>query len=301
MSADDLRNGLSRPGTKARHLQDMLLVQWQQHVADDTLPTSGRFLFYELEQQQLVSKVKTGVRRAGQDLSDQLIHLRECGLIPWADIVDDTRHVAAWQSARTIAEYAREAADRARLDPWHLAHVRPFLICEARTVGGVLERRLSPEYIVSVASTIGQCQGFLVTDVAPHLRDPKAHVGYVGDHDLAGNDIETNTRRVLEREVGRPLRWTRIAITDEQVEGLKAQGIKPIEKTDNRYTDKRPHLAFEAEALGQLKVEALVRTWLDKLLPEPLKTVLERQEQERAEVLRALDRRTPAPRKRRAA
>ena len=298
MTARDLRNGLSRPGTKARHLQDMLLDQWQQHVVDDTLPTSGRFLFYELEQQQLVSKIKTGARRAGQDLTDQLIHLRECGLIPWADIIDDTRHVAAWQSAPTVAAYAQEAAERARLDPWHLADVRPFLICEARTVGGVLERRLSPEYIVSVTSTIDQCQGFLVTDVAPHLRDPKAHVGYVGDHDLAGNDIETNTRRVLEREVGRPLRWTRIAITDEQVEGLKAREIKPIEKTDNRYTDKRPHLAFEAEALGQLKVEALVRTWLDKLLPEPLKTVLERQEQERAEVLQKLQRQIARPRKR---
>ena len=38
---------LSRPGTKARRLQDMLLAQWRRHIADHTLPMSGRFLFYE--------------------------------------------------------------------------------------------------------------------------------------------------------------------------------------------------------------------------------------------------------------
>ena len=33
---------------------------------------------------------------------------------------------------------------------------------------------------------------------------------YVGDHDLAGNDIEANTRRVLEQEAGE-LTWNRLA------------------------------------------------------------------------------------------
>ena len=296
MTSGESLNGLSRPGTKARHLQEILLAQWRKHQTEDTLPTSGRFLFYELEQQGLVSKVKTGKRRAGQDLSDQLIALRERGLIPWADIVDDTRHVAAWQSAPTVADYARNAAEHARLDPWHKAAARPFLICEARTVGGVLERRLGPEYLVPVASTIGQCQGFLVTDVAPHLQNPRAYVLYVGDRDLAGNDIETNTRRVLERETGRSLRWKRIAITDEQVETLKAGGIEPIRKLDNRYKDKRPHLAFEAEALGQVEIETLVRTWLDAFLPEPLNAVLARQERQRAAVLRTLSPRRPGKR-----
>ena len=286
------RNGLSRPGTKARRLQEILLAQWRKHQTEDTLPTSGRFLFYELEQQGLVSKIPTGKRRAGQDLSDQLTHLRECGLMPWADIVDDTRHVAAWQSAPTVADYARTAAEHARLDPWHRAKARPFLICEARTVGGVLERRLGPEYLVPVASTIGQCQGFLVTDVAPRLRDPHGYVFYIGDHDLAGNDIETNTRRVLERETGRTIGWTRIAITDEQVETLRAEGMQPIQKEDKRYKDKRPHLAFEAESLGQVEIETLVRTWLDAFLPEPLDTVLERQTRQRAAVLRTLQNQT---------
>lgn len=292
-ATDGDRTGLSRPGTKARYLQDLLLAQWRRHVANDTLPTSGRFLFYELEQQGLVSKIPTGKRRAGQDLSDQLTRLREAGLIPWADIVDDTRHVAAWPCASTVRDYLRQAVEHARLDPWARATARPFLICEARTVGGVLERRLAPQYLVAVASTIGQCQGFLVTDVAPRLRDPRAAVLYLGDHDLAGNDIEANTRRVLEREVGRPLPWTRIAITGDQVETLRANGIAPIEKHDNRYTDKRPHLAYEAEALGQETIEALVRAHLDARLPEPLEAVLARQTRQRADVRRTLSRRRP--------
>jgi len=37
---------------------------------------------------------------------------------------------------------------------------------------------------------------------------------YVGDHDLAGNDIEANTRRVLEQEAGEQ----RLVLSGKQVE-----------------------------------------------------------------------------------
>jgi hypothetical protein len=48
-------------------------------------------------------------------------------------------------------------------------------------------------------------------------------------------------------------------------------------KTDGRYRDRRPHLAIEAEALGQVRVQNLMRSILDARLPEPLDDVLERQ------------------------
>ena len=143
-----------------------------------------------------------------------------------------------------------------------------------------------------MTATIGQCKGHLLNEVAPRL-DRRAHVGYIGDHDLAGGDIERNTRAVLERAVGFPLQWTRIAISDEQVEELRALGVEPIEKTDNRYADKRPHVAFEAEALGQERLETLVRDWLDTFLPQPLETVLEREERERVAVLGKLEAAAP--------
>ena len=103
-AARDTDDGLSKPGTKARRLQDILLAWHRAHVEAGTLPTDGRFAFYELEQQGLVSR-SCMERWPGQDLSQQLAHLRELGLIPWEDIVDTTRRVSSWRSAPTVLEY----------------------------------------------------------------------------------------------------------------------------------------------------------------------------------------------------
>ncbi len=151
----------------------------------------------------------------------------------------------------------------ARIDPWR--DMKPIVITEARTVGGVLQRRVAPEYLVPVAALIGQCTGFLMTEVIPMLRAWLA-VGrqprplYIGDYDLSGNMIEEHTRTVLERELGITLIWERLAITEAQTVTLREQGIEPIEKTDRRFKGRRgKHLAFEAEALGQDVIEGLLR------------------------------------------
>lgn len=59
-------------------------------------------------------------------------------------------------------------------------------------------------------------------------------------------------------------------------------------KRDGRRNDGRIQEAWEAEALGQGPVTAILRARLDDMLPEPLADVHEREEQERAEVRRLL-------------
>jgi hypothetical protein len=66
---------------------------------------------------------------------------------------------------------------------------------------------------------------------------------YLGDLDLAGDQIETNTRRVLER--GGTLRWERLALTQRQVD---EHNLPTIVKRDRRYNDGHPHEAGEPEA-----------------------------------------------------
>ena len=82
--------------------------------------------------------------------------------------------------------------------------------------------------------------------------------------------------------------WERLAITPEQTEPLRAAGLRPIEKRRPPFRDGRPHLAWEAEALGQAAIERLVRERLDQLLPEPLERVLERENRQREAVRRIL-------------
>jgi hypothetical protein len=89
-----------------------------------------------------------------------------------------------------------------------------MILTEARSVAGV-QRPTVSHYRCRIAATNGQCGGFLRTEIAPLLQ-PGDRVLYFGDWDLSGNQIETNTRRVLEREIGGVLRWERVALTEEQ-------------------------------------------------------------------------------------
>lgn len=71
----DIEALLSRPDSKAGRLQRALLARLAAHQREGTLPTSNRFLFYELvgkliDGEVLVSKRPTGKRRADQDLID---------------------------------------------------------------------------------------------------------------------------------------------------------------------------------------------------------------------------------------
>jgi hypothetical protein len=147
----------------------------------------------------------------------------------------------------------------------------------------VLGRGLAPAYLCPVTATNGQCGGFLHTNVVPILRDNERPVLYVGDHDPQGEDIERNTRRVLEREAG-PRGWRRVALTGEQAAGLPA-----IEKVDRRCKPPRRSMAVEVEALGQGAVTSLVKTALDELLPEPIETVQVRQRRDKQRVRLMLD------------
>src|SRR5215471_15351173 len=83
---------LSKPESKAGRLQRIVLELLREHEGAGAIPTSARFLFYELVQRGVLSKEKKGTgRRPDQDLHEALTRLRDDELIPWDWIVDETR------------------------------------------------------------------------------------------------------------------------------------------------------------------------------------------------------------------
>jgi hypothetical protein len=117
-------------------------------------------------------------------------------------------------------------------------------------------RPIASGYAVRIASTNGQCGGFLHTDIVPILESWQ-RVLYLGDLDLCGNDIEDNTHTVLEQEAGE-LQWERLALTEEQAERYS---LPRIIKTDRRSKDGRGmHEAVETEALSQRLILDIVRS-----------------------------------------
>ena len=283
-----MSDALSAPDTKKGRLQRTILdmLRAREHEPDG-LPTSTRFIYYELVQSGVIAKKrnpgKTG-RRSDQDVCDAVFWLRNVGLVPWEWIVDETRSIDDWQYANSVADFVKETVDRARIDAWD-GEAPPLILTESRSLAGVL-RNLAFEYLVPIAATNGQVGGFLRTDVAPAL-SPGQRVLYLGDFDHQGGQIEANTRSVLEGLIGGELDWERLAITEAQV---VANDLPVISKPDRRYKPLRHHDAVETEALGQSAIVNIVRDRLDDLLPEPIADVHERERAQRAKVRNALAR-----------
>lgn len=277
---------LSAAHTAKGKLQRALLELLRVHERDGTLPTSARFLFYELVQAGVVSKTRKGARRVDTDTGAALTHLRNAGLVPWEWIEDETRTLDQWRYAPSVAEYVSETVARATVDRWG-GQPAPLILCESRSLAGAL-RNVAAAYCCAIASTNGQARGFLITKVAPALQADQ-RVLYLGDWDYCGLDIEKNTRRTLVDAIGADLMWERVALTSDQVRDLS---LPVIAKPDARFKDKRAFEAVETEALGQARIVALLRDRLDELMPEPIARVLEREQRQRDEVTEQLRRLT---------
>jgi hypothetical protein len=286
---------LSAPSTKGGRLQRECLKLLREHQRNGDIPTNGRFLFYELEQRGVIPKKYDGVnpetgnsykRTPLQDVSVATMHLRKVGLVPWHWIEDETRTLSEWTYAPTVADFIRNAVDEARIDLWQ-GEEPPLIICESRATMGVL-RDLTYQYLVPITATNGQSGGFTVTDIVPLLMQDR-RVLYIGDHELRGpaDQIEQNTKRYIEEHANRSfdeIEWTKIALTEQQVDANTRLKRLAISKSDNRYKPAKRYEAIECEALGQGVLVRLIRRHLDRLLPEPIEAVREREERQRVQV-----------------
>ncbi len=296
---------LSAEHTAKGQLQRACLEVIDRYEAAGELPTSARFIYYDLRQAGYPLK-DHDARRPDQDVIDAVKHLRDAELVPWNWISDETRDVEGPLLAGTIAGWMDKMLPQARINPWP-EDGRPMIICESRGVRAAL-RATAQRYGAQITSTNGQVGGFLHTDVAPKMTE-QTSVAYFGDHNPSGSMIEANTRRVLERETTRslyapgrpvsavlPLTWERLAVTPELVEQYNAahpdRPLPPKPGTDERYADGNPHESYECEALGQQELNRLLTGWLEGLLPEPLADVQERERAQREELRELLERRS---------
>jgi len=289
---EEIEKKLSKPDSKAGRLQRHCLNLLAEHRRDGAIPTSGRFLFYELVSRGVVPKDhyrdETGNKKSrtpAQDVADASWHLRrKARIVPMDWIVDETRDLDIWQYAPSVGKYVEDTLPFARIDLWEDA-APPLIICESRSLAGVL-RRIARDYLCPIAATNGQVGGFLHTTVGPLIEGGGGtrRVLYFGDLDLSGGHIEENTRNELS-EYGE-LDWQRLAITHVQV---REHDLVPVMKTDRRFRAPKKFPAVETEALRQREIQRILTERLDAELPESLPVVLEREEQQRVAVRERLD------------
>src|SRR5215213_4705955 len=278
--------GLSKPNTKAGRLQRACLGLLAEHEEDGAIPTSNRFLFYELESRGIIPKdyrTPDGTKRPrtpGQDVSDAVYVLRELGIVPWDYIVDETRSLSRRRYATSVFGYVLDSLEGARIDLWD-DKSPPLILCESRSLAGVLEP-IASTYLCPIASTNGQGGGFLHTDIAPLVEEAglePLRVFYFGDLDFSGGHIEDNTYGVLEGYG--ELDWERLAITHSQV---RRQNLTQIDKKDHRFRPARTFPAVETEALKQVQIQQILTDALENATSVPLEEAQEAEERQRVQV-----------------
>jgi hypothetical protein len=274
---------LSGPDTKKGKLQRACLAILREHQADGALPTSGRFIFYEMLSRSVIPKLyyypngRRKPRTPAQDVAEASYHLREVGLVPWEWIVDETRDLASWSYAESVYRYVENGLSHARIDLWD-GKPPPLILSESRSLAGVL-KHIAGTYLCPIAATNGQVGGFVHTDLGPlvgRANGATQRVFYLGDLDFSGGQIEANTRKVLSRYGD--LEWERIAVTEKQAH---SHSLTPISKPDKRFRPVRYYDAIETEALKQTEIQRIVTERLDRELPEPLDEVLSREGEQR--------------------
>ena len=195
-----------RPGTKAARTRKLLHELLLEHECARMLKTTGRYLFYELEQRDDATKpdpsdARTHRRRSigwppgEQDIIDALTWLREQAIVPWDWIADEERQLITWRYSAMVAEYVADSLEAATIDRW-AGGPPPMLLCESKATAAVLRDVVSP-YGCPISGLRGQSAGHLHTRLVPWLRQwrpriPKAI--YLGDLDRSGEGIEQNTR-----------------------------------------------------------------------------------------------------------
>jgi hypothetical protein len=264
------------PNSYRGQLREELRRRCLAHYEAGEIPTSNRFLYYELKQGN-PELIRGGVRPDGPVIV-ALTELRQDGTIPWDWIVDETRDVDDHSGFPTVEEGVLLYLDGIHLCPWD--GQPPIVICESRSLAGVLRIHVS-EYRALITSTNGQNNGFARTKLKDRMQ--RGHrVLYFGDYNRAGSQIEGNTHRILDEEVG-DLDWERLALTKEQVERYHLPIKDVIDKRNGSSGE-----SVECEAMSQARIVQILRRKLDSLLPAPLKKLRERETQQRERIRKHL-------------
>lgn len=220
----------------------------------------------------------TRVRVSSQDTSDDVQWLIDRGHVGADEVVDESTPTYDHLGTVDVLSYLIDHAANVAVDPW-APHPTPYLLTEGANDLSVIGP-IGREYRCRWAALGGMASRGMLRRVAKEI-DPAAPVGYVGDWNRSGSDIERNARDFLA-DHGWHGTWTRVAVTDRQIARL---ALVPKVKFDHRHDPPLEHESFESAAIEITRLRRRLRAWLRMQLPtDPTAT-----DDERADIVAALE------------
>jgi hypothetical protein len=250
-------------------------------------PMTVRQVFYQATVRGLVEKTEGGYTKVLQDL----IKMRKAGEMPYGWLVDNTRQRRVYRSYDGIEETLEETARFYRKDLWrHQPHYVEVWL-EKDALSGVIDPILR-EYDVPLMVARGYASLSFLNDAAEYISDldTPAYIYHFGDYDPSGQDAARNIEEAL-REMApyAEIHFERIAVTPEQIERWNLP-TRPTKATDRR-SKNFGEISVELDAIDPDALRALVKTVINRHLPEDELKVLKVAEVSEREALFAFVRR----------
>ena len=197
-------------------------------------------------------------RRMSQNISDDVQWLIDHDLVDEDEIVDELAQTFDSVGTDDLINDVRTQAALVPINRWSPKPI-PYLLAEGNNDLGIVAplARASNCRWAALGGMGGRSQ---LRKVAAEIH-PDAPVGYVGDWNKAGSDIERNAEKFL-RSKGWKGKWTRIAITDVQAVGLPHKM-----KVDGRLKVPVALASIETAAMSVPVLRTAIQTWLDAQKP----------------------------------
>ena len=221
-----------------------------------------------------------------------ILQMRRDGEIPWRWITDSHRWMrkpTTWDSIDEVLESAAQAYRRAL---WTDSPYSVEVWVESESVAGVVFP-ITAKWDVPLYPLKGQTSDSFAWAAAQEYRldDRQIVILYVGDHDPAGLEIETNLRAKLEEHAERDdFHWRRIACTAEQARELP--GTPPKKHTWRAAVtgELRPWRgdAVEVEAVPPTELRAMIESAIVAYVDQNRLAALRMAEESEREILRRM-------------
>jgi hypothetical protein len=258
--------GTGAAADRRRWLRNRLVTM----AEDGEVPTTSSSLYYDgvqakqwpsdAERKKAINLVtnKPYVRTPRQDVSDAVQWLIDHDLIEADWIVDGSRGLSDHRRPRDLVAATYEYAASVPVSIW--PGPSPLVIVESRSLHAALDGDAERYGIVCAPLAGMGGRTFLRHDLISRIT-VDTPIGYMGDSNEPGHDIEANVRRFLEAR-GWNGTWKLLALTDAD-----AAGLPQVTKYDERFKPRRAYQSVEAEALGTTALRQRMTDWLDGLLP----------------------------------
>jgi hypothetical protein len=247
-------------------------------------PMTVRQVFYQATVRDLVEKTEAGYNKVQTDL----VLMRRSGDLPYDWLADNTRWQRRPQTFSSVEQALQDTARHYRKALWDDAGAYVEIWLEKDALSGVV-MPVTSMFDVPLMVARGYASLSFLHSAAEYINDIEipTYIYHLGDHDPsgvnAGAKIEQTLREMAPESV---IHFERLAVTQEQIAkwSLPSRPTKTSDPRSRGFSGR----SVELDAIDPDNLREVVRTAIERHLPQHQFKVLKAAEQSEREIISRL-------------